>query len=95
MPGTEPQEQAKIVKQEASNQELLTIMLHPSEHRADGPQHIITNIDCCFKEKCFLIIIKHSYAGRVLHLYMPCSFNIAKHPDTGSKGTSDREGLRL
>lgn len=42
--------QAQIIKQEASNRVFLTIMLHPSEHKADGPQHIITNIDCCFKE---------------------------------------------
>lgn len=67
--GMEPKVQAKIVKQEASNQVFLTIMLHPSEHRADGPQHIITNIDCCFKEKRFLIIIKHPYAGREHRIY--------------------------
>lgn len=65
----EPKVQAEIVKQEASNQVLLTIMLHPSEHRADGPQHVITNIDCCFKEKRFLIIIKHSHAGRESCIY--------------------------
>lgn len=46
----EPKVQAKVVKPEASHQVFLTIMLHPSEHRADGPQHIITNIDCCCKE---------------------------------------------
>ena len=46
----DPKVQAKIVKQETSSQRLWTIMVHPSEHKADGPQHIITNIDCCFKE---------------------------------------------
>lgn len=46
----EPEVQTQIVKQEASNRVFLTIMSHHSERKADGPQHIITNIDCCFKE---------------------------------------------
>lgn len=46
----EPEVQTHIMKQEASNRVFLTIMSYHSELKADGSQHIITNIDCYFME---------------------------------------------
>ena len=60
----EPKVQAKVIKAEASNQVFLTMKLHPSEHRVDGSQHVMTNMGCCCKESRVVIIIKHSSTDR-------------------------------
>ena len=61
------------------------MMLPPPEHRADDPQHVMTNMDCC-EALHFVIIIKHSSTGRDLLSRMPGSFTIANHPESGSEG---------
>ena len=62
------------------------MILPPPEHRADGPQHIMTNMDCCYEALHFVIIIKHSSTGRELLSCMPGFFTIANHPELGSEG---------
>jgi hypothetical protein len=63
------------------------------EHRADGLQHVITNLDCCLNKGITAYIkTKHSYAAQS-PAFTPYCFPIARHPELRSKEPSDREGL--